>query len=358
MVRGFLLDKLNKIEQNNNLVFPGISIIFCLMKLFFNILQSVSQVFIAGINNSSKNKLYKKVAGLTLAFLLISPFLTSYQIIKGDYSEKEQIFQDSMTSIDQDDNRSNKTLIYTVKPGETITSIARKFSLKQETIMSANNLWSKNDLRIGDDIKVLSFDGLSHFIEKGETIESISKKYKVSQEDIMSANQLTGGDRLEAGRTLVIPGAKRKVTVYEFKPKPININVYNGGKSVSGKLIWPAVGQITQGYRRGHAAIDIGNRNKGPIYAAAGGKVIKARTGWNGGYGNVIIIDHGNGMQTLYAHNEKFYVTEGQYVEQGQTISWMGNTGRVYGPTGIHLHFEVRIKGIKYNPMNFLQFKK
>ena len=120
-------------------------------------------------------------------------------------------------------------------------------------------------------------------------------------------------------------------------------------------LIWPTIkkARLTQGYRRGHYAVDIAIRSKAPIFAAASGKVIKAAYGWNGGYGNVVIVDHGNGMQTLYGHNEKLYVTVGQYVEQGQTIAWMGRSGRVYGPTGIHLHFEVRINGVKYNPMNF-----
>ena len=174
----------------------------------------------------------------------------------------------------------------------------------------------------------------------------------MEQETIITQNQIKEEEELDAARVLIIPGAKREAPVYTATSAPAMPSNYSGPASV-GRLIWPARGSITQGYHRRHMAIDIGNRAKGPIYAAAGGKVIKARTGWNGGYGNVIIVDHGNGMQTLYAHNEKLYVTEGQYVEQGQTISWMGRTGRVYGPTGIHLHFEVRIKGIKYNPMNF-----
>lgn len=249
----------------------------------------------------------------------------------------------------------SEIFIYTVESGDTLSSIAQRFSLKKETLMAENNLWNPNRLRVGFKLKILPVDGLSHVVKKNETVEKLAKKYKVEQENIVSQNQLEEGAELLADAVLIIPGAKRAAPVYQASTAPAFAGNFQAPGTAVGRLIWPASAgtRLTQGYHRRHPALDIAKRAKGPIYAAASGKVIKARGGWNGGYGNYIIIDHGNGMQTLYGHNEKLYVTEGQYVEQGQTIAWMGNSGRVYGPTGIHVHFEVRIKGVKYNPMNF-----
>ncbi len=329
-------------------------------------------------NNPLIIQLCRKIIGLTVAFLLISPLLTTYQITQGSsigyleedinvleqtgqgagYAIAEVITKDgfllkpAINSTEGDRTGSSDIFIYTVEPGDTLSGIAARFNLKKETLMAENNLWNPNRLRVGSKIKILPVDGLSHVIKSGETLDKIAEKYNVEKENILAQNQLSEEDELVADAALIIPGAKREAPVYASYTAPAAPANYSGPAAI-GRLVWPTQGKLTQGYHRGHLAIDIGNRAKGPIYAAAGGKVVKARTGWNGGYGNVIIVDHGNGMQSLYAHNEKLYVTEGQYVEQGQTIGWMGNSGRVYGPTGIHLHFEVRIKGVKYNPLNF-----
>jgi len=268
------------------------------------------------------------------------------------------LLKPAINSTEGDRTGFSDVFMYTVEPGDTLSTIAQSFNLKKETLMAENNLWNPNRLKTGSQLRILPVDGLSHTIKKGDTIDKIAKKYKIKKEDIVKQNQLEK-TTLAVNTILIIPGAKRAAPVYKPSTKyyakstaPSSVANYNGTTTI-GRLLWPAKGQITQGYRRGHLAIDIAHRAKGAIYASASGKVIKAATGWNGGYGNVVIIDHGNGMQTLYAHNEKLYVKSGQYVEKGQTIAWMGNTGRVYGRTGIHLHFEVRIKGVKYNPMNF-----
>jgi len=111
------------------------------------------------------------------------------------------------------------------------------------------------------------------------------------------------------------------------------------------------MGSITNGYKAGHYAIDIADRSKPAVWAAGGGTVVKASSGtWGGGYGNHVIIDHGNGVKTLYAHLDSLNVYDGQAVSQGDVIGIMGNTGRVYGATGIHLHWEVIDNGVKKNP--------
>lgn len=326
-------------------------------------------------------RFFKKVIGLTAAFLLISPFLANYQLTQGSYNgpgfeagleafnypedgsvntiaevmtEDGFLLKPALNSTEGDRSGFSDIFVYTVEPGDTLSTIAESFNLKKETLMAENDLWDANRLRVGTKIKILPVDGLSYQVKKSDTLDALAKKFKVEKETIIKQNQMED-ETLLADAVIIIPGAKKEVPVYKpsTSSAPVSIANYTG-PSASGRLIWPAGGgQLTQGYHSGHLALDIGNRNRGPIYAAAAGKVVKAQSGWNGGYGNMIIIDHGNGMQTLYGHNEKLYVSVGQYVDQGQTIGWMGNTGRVYGPTGIHLHFEVRIKGVKYNPMSF-----
>ena len=338
-----------------------------------------------GNDDSALSRLARKTVALTMAFFIFSMFGPLYNLTEGSIAYEEMAYMDfveqgtegilsdimtedgfllkpALNSTEGDRSTANEIFAYEVQPGDTLSSLAQRFSVKKETLMMENDLWNANSLRSGMTLKILPVDGISHVVQKGDTVEKIAKKYEVEAEEIIRQNQLETDDVLLADTALIIPGGKKEVappvttTTYAGgNTAPSNPSAYSYSGSSSGRLIWPTLGaaKLTQGFRSGHYAIDIANRAKGPIFAAAGGRVIKAAYGWNGGYGNYIIIDHGNGMQTLYAHNEKLYVTEGQYVDQGQTISWMGNTGRVYGVTGIHLHFEVRINGVKYNPMNF-----
>ncbi|MBI5421787.1 M23 family metallopeptidase [Candidatus Peregrinibacteria bacterium] len=341
------------------------------------------------LNDETENpligQLCKQVLALALGFLLIVPFISSYQLTQGAYigtldegdgewngslegelgdaptinniiSEDGFLLKPAINTTKGDRSGFSDIFIYTVEQGDTMSTIAERFNLKKETIMAENELWNANKVKVGTQIKILPVDGLSHIVKKGETLEKIAKKYSIDKDLIVKQNQLADAT-LEPDMVLIVPGAKREepvYTAYSSSSSPSYVPNSSAAKAV-GRLIWP-VGPgctLTQPYHRGHTALDIANRNHAPIYAAAAGKVVKAKYGWNGGYGNVIIIDHGNGMQTLYGHNEKLYVTEGQYVDQGQTISWMGNSGNVRGPTGIHLHFEVRINGVKYNPQNY-----
>jgi len=117
-----------------------------------------------------------------------------------------------------------------------------------------------------------------------------------------------------------------------------------------GNLLWPVTGSISQGYRSGHAALDIAGSTGSAIMAADGGYVTFA--GWQGGYGNFVVVNHGNGMVTRYAHLNSIGVGVGQQVSRGETLGTRGSTGRSTGP---HLHFEVLINGVQTNPLNSLQ---
>ena len=145
----------------------------------------------------------------------------------------------------------------------------------------------------------------------------------------------------------VIKAAVDKVVV---KGRSVQVASRSGGGTSTGKLHWPVSGSISQSFGRGHTGMDIAGASGSAIGAADGGTVTFA--GWQGGYGNFIIINHGNGIVTRYAHCSKLLVQKGQKVSQGQTIGLRGSTGRSTGP---HLHFEVMVGGAFRNPISYLR---
>jgi murein DD-endopeptidase MepM/ murein hydrolase activator NlpD len=244
---------------------------------------------------------------------------------------------------------------YTVQAGDTVLGIAEKFGLKPETIQWSNpGLELNADLiRPGDTLQILPIDGAIHTVTSGDTLGGIASKYKVTVEDIAGygGNGLADTSAaLTIGMKLVIPnGTKTQVNqqavAYSSGAAPANAKI--GG----GNFSWPASGSINQRYWSGHAAIDVGAWTGAPVTAADGGYVAVAAGGWNAGYGNHVIIDHGNGFVTLYAHLNSIFVKPGESVASGQQIGSVGNTGNSTGP---HLHFELRYQGVPRNPLNYL----
>lgn len=257
---------------------------------------------------------------------------------------------------------------YTVQANDTISGIARKFGVTQATIMQNNDFLDPKKLKPGMVLKIPSADGLIHVVQKGETLEGIGKKYEIEVAKILTQNQMQKGSVLAEGRELVIPGAKKAPP-----PPPVIASAVRGGATGGGtaaaykgkrenapagtgnfgKLLFPTKGKYTQYYHYGHYAVDIAQNGGASVWAANGGTVVRAAKGWNGGYGNVVVVDHGNGMTTLYAHLKEIYVSVGQEVGRGEAVGYMGNSGRVYGRTGIHLHFEVIVNGAKKNPLAY-----
>lgn len=208
-------------------------------------------------------------------------------------------------------------------------------------------------LRIGQQVVVLPIDGVYHTVKAGDTLESIARKYKVEVSAItgveLNGLQLPDGSLrpLEAGMKLIVAGGQKP-----YVPKIVT--AYNGpvpeGARGTGLFQWPAVGTLTQGYWWGHRAIDLASYTGAPIYAADSGFVSFA--GWTDvGYGYLLIIDHANGFATYYAHCSGFYVSVGQRVERGQLVAAMGSTGNSTGP---HLHFEIRSGHMPLNPRAYL----
>ncbi len=273
-------------------------------------------------------------------------------------------------------------LIHTVREGESIEQIAERYGIKPDTVRWANKLERNALLQPGDELIVLPVDGVLHTVSRGQTLSRIAELYSVPAEEITRQNGVQGGFII-AGQELIIPGASPIVAA---PPPPVQVAVTppqqrpgttppvgtpaqtrpappspgrptkTSAAPTTGILQMPCENCIyTQYYHAGHYAVDLQTRGGGPIFAAEAGTVIRAETGWNGGYGNVIEIDHGNGLVTLYAHNKELYVSVGEQVTRGQQISWMGNSGRVYGKTGIHIHYEVRVHGVKKNPVLYLK---
>ena len=238
---------------------------------------------------------------------------------------------DEIRELIDDDNEISE---YEVVSGDTLSSIADKFKISVETILWANDLSSKSSIKIGQKLVILPVSGISYKVKKGDTVSSLAKKFNIAEKNIVDFNK-TEGNMLVIGETIVIPGGK--LTVSTTKPTP------SGGKTtvtVSG-MVKPIIGGIkTQGLH-GHNGIDFGAPIGSTVVAALDGVVTLTRggDGWNGGYGNYIVIKHSNGTQTLYAHLSNISVNQGQTVNKGQMIGRSGNSGQSTGP---HLHFEVR----------------
>jgi LysM repeat protein len=233
---------------------------------------------------------------------------------------------------------SDQISIYVVREGDTISQIAHMFNVTANTIRWNNDL-SGSGIRPGQTLVILPISGVKHMVNKGDTLASIAKKYKADIDEIAAYNGLPKNSPLALGSTIIVPDG-------EISSSPSSGSSSIGGKIVSGLkefvgyYLRPITGgKKTQGIH-GHNGVDLAAQAGTPIMAAADGQVIISKMGgWNGGYGNYVVIKHNNGTQTLYAHNLSNTVVVGETVKQGQVIGHMGATGKA---TGVHLHFEIR----------------
>lgn len=247
--------------------------------------------------------------------------------------------------------------VYTVKSGDTVLAIAAKYGINPETILWANPAIEQDPdtLAIDDQLNILPLNGVLHVVKPGDTLASLASQYKVTVDIIIGypSNQLTNATApLAVGRSLVIPDGVKEFSQPQYAvaatdATPANANI--GG----GHFVWPVGGDISQAYWGGHPALDISSWTGNVVKAPDSGYVALASSGdnWNTGYGNYIIIDHGNGFTTLYAHLSSIFVKQGENVTRGEQIAMIGTTGRSTGP---HLHFEIRYQGMQRNPATYL----
>lgn len=230
---------------------------------------------------------------------------------------------------------------YVVHKGETYTQIAEMFDITVGTILSANDLTKDSKAKEGDVLLIFPFSAVKHPVAKGQTLQGIANLYKISAQDIIDVNEIPEGSKIVAGDILMIPGGNM---LTETKPKTKS-NIARGTSSapvLSGYFINPVPGaRRTRGIISGknkHKGVDLAAPAGTPIHAAAAGKVLIARNGYNGGFGNYVVLLHPNGVKTLYAHMVRLGTTQGAQVSQGEVIGYVGNTGHSFGA---HLHIEV-----------------
>jgi murein DD-endopeptidase MepM/ murein hydrolase activator NlpD len=268
---------------------------------------------------------------------------------------------------------------YTVQEGDTVIGIAKKYGLKPETILWANYftlLDNPSYLQPGDILNILPVDGVYHRWSAGEGLNGVASFYKVTPDAIINyslnhLNSKTIGDlsnpNIAPDTWLVIPNGTREFVnwsaPYITRSDPSAAKVLgagacgatSGGAIGTGAFIWPTNHHFLSGFdytpETNHYGIDLDGETGDPVYAADSGVVVYA--GWNDrGYGNEIIIDHGNGWQTVYGHLSAIKVECGSSVYQGAIIGLVGSTGH---SSGSHLHFEIQseVHG-KVNPHLYL----
>jgi murein DD-endopeptidase MepM/ murein hydrolase activator NlpD len=259
------------------------------------------------------------------------------------------------------------SFVYTIQPGDTVESIALAFGLNPAYVLWNNSLSDANLLIVGETLIIPSTDGILYHVTIGDTLWDIANAYQVPMESITGygANGLTSPDSVIEGMILLLPGA-----VPPAPPEPVYVaeDPYvepAGGAPISAAApvaqapapsygyIWPAYGNITTYFmENGHKGIDIDGFGQygAPIASVATGQVVLASwSDWGLGYH--VIVDHGDGMRTVYAHLSEIWVSQGQYVGQGEAVGALGSTGYSTGP---HLHFEMHYYGSVVDPLAYL----
>ena len=247
-------------------------------------------------------------------------------------------------------------VIYTVQQGDNLSTIAERYDLDVDTVIWANDKLEEDPdyLELGQKLIVPPVPGVLYTMKTGDALADVAKKYKGELRTMLELeyNNIASATAAPVSGTMVmIPGGEK-----EYQPRTVSI----GGQTVivnapkgGGRFMWPAQGYISTFFgENGHRGIDIATRGTtpgAPIYASDAGVVVLS--GWNGGFGNCVIVDHGNGYQTLYGHLSALYPQQGQNVRRGQAIGKMGSTGN---STGVHLHFEISYQGALVDPLRYL----
>jgi len=267
---------------------------------------------------------------------------------------------------------------YQVKTGDSVYSIAESFSLNPASLLWTNYetlLDNPAFILPGQTLNIPPVDGVLWPWVKGNGLNKFSETLGVTPEAIINwpGNNLsieTIGDfadpNIAEGTKLFVPGGKREFVdqflVLIQRDAPAESAIWGDGKCAitdigplgTGTYVWPSTEHRISGYEWtpdvGHYGVDIGGKKGNPIYTVDNGVVVYA--GWSTwGYGNVVVVDHGNDLQTIYAHMDTISVTCNQSIYQGDTLGTMGSTGNSSGP---HLHFEIRQGSIRLNPHNYI----
>lgn len=230
--------------------------------------------------------------------------------------------------------------VYVVREGDSLSQIASMFNVSVNTIVWSNEIGKNGRIVPGQTLTILPISGVRYEVKKGDTLKNIAKKLNGDLDEIIKYNDLSIGDKLIEGQVVIVPNGEI-VVIPQVKTNS-KTNPYRGGSGqyYAGYYARPVFGGYKSQGLHGYNGVDLADSCGTPIMASAGGDVVISREGgWNGGYGNYIVISHNNGTQTLYSHLLSNIVSSGWHVAQGQVIGYIGSTGK---STGCHLHFEVR----------------
>lgn len=322
------------------------------------------------------NRAFLHVAtiGLLTVGIMIAPILAdTYPIFSSNASSVQRIPSPNSTgqSIDASQNvfdtqisdkpRSD-IVTYTVERGDTLSTIAQKFSQKDNTISVDSIKWlndmTDDSVTVGDQIKIPPVNGVVYKVQSGDSIYSIAKKFNTNPQKIADwpfndfANPETFA--LVDGQQLIVPDGVPPAQQPSYQAPALQYVATNVPQQIAsgGNFIWPIQGLITQYFTIYHTGLDIAGSIGTPIYAAKAGVIEEASCGWNYGYGCHVLMDNGGNFETMYAHMVTTpSVSVGQSVSQGQLIGYRGSTGNSTGP---HTHFEIRINHHVVNPLSYL----
>lgn len=300
---------------------------------------------------------------LVLTIIVGAPAIAENNPFTNPLDQENPVYQSSVITVDPFENPVNtvfsikprdKVEQHTVSSGETLASIAKKFDVSVDSIKWANDL-DDDTIKPGDKLKIPPVTGVVHKVAPGDNIYSLAKKYKTDAQKIVNFPFNDFSDletfQLSQGQNLVIPDGIIEEEQPRYEATQQNFARAQAGVQGTSSFIWPTSGIVTQYAVWYHMALDIANNAAPAILAADTGTATYAGCiQW--GYGCHVIIDHGNGFRTLYAHMAALDVSIGQTVTKGQRIGTMGSTGR---STGTHVHFEIYSGGVLQNPLNYLQ---
>lgn len=297
--------------------------------------------FVSGLfsNNDNKTVIVSNSQNMTLLEATTNPD-SNYAKGGGDITIVEDValvpeIGPSGTISEIEGHTSDKISIYVVRKGDSLSGIAKMFGVSTNTIAWANDL-GKKSIQEGQTLVILPVTGVKYEVKKGDTLAGIAKKFKGDLDEIQNFNNLSDDSHLAVGDIVIIPDGEVAAPAVSSTKKTVKGST---APSYSGYYMIPVNSRKSQGLH-GYNAIDIAAHIGTPIVASASGEVIISRDyGWNGGYGEYIVIQHGNGTQTLYGHCSEIIVGAGQSVVKGQVIGYVGNTGKSTGP---HVHFEIR----------------
>ena len=303
--------------------------------------------FIKSIFGFANDEVVEKQQDVSEAPQKPFPFLSATPLLALEHAEVEIVDNIALVSTvgplgnvaeAAESSSSYEISTYTVREGDSLGLIAHSFGVSVNTITWANNIPRGGVLTPGQVLVILPVSGVRHTVRAGDTINSIAKKYDGNADDIIDFNDFSINESLEVGTVVIIPDGELRTEPGE-REQPRQI-VRGGGPEIIGYYARPlSGGRKTQGIH-GYNGVDIANPLGSPVFASAPGTVIVARnSGWNGGYGRYIVVAHPNGTQTLYAHLNGLAITAGASVSRGQTIGFVGSSGKSTGP---HLHFEIR----------------